>query len=132
MTHPGDLLSALLDGELSAPERQRIDAHLTGCADCRLELEAIESVRSAVRSLPTLGPPPGLLPGSAPARKALLRPVWGWAAAGAMAVALSLGLAIGTATSPAPMDLGGFAGQHTARVLVQPGVQTVRAVWEAP
>lgn len=132
MTHPGDLLSALLDGELTATELQRVDAHLAECAACRSELDAIDSVRSAVRSLPMLGPPPGLLPGSIPARKGFLRPAWGWAATGVIALALSAGLVIGTGATPPPLELDFMAGHHNARVLVQPGVQTVQATLEAP
>jgi hypothetical protein len=44
---------------------------------------------------------------------------------------VTIGLVVGT-SAPPPMDLDTFAEQHTARVLVQPGFQTVRAVLEAP
>jgi len=133
MTHPGDLLSAFLDGELTVEERRDITNHLEVCAECRTELEDTRAVRSAVQALPVLDPPPGLLPDSAPApRWSLLRPFWGWAAAGAAALALSIGLVFGAGSGPEPMDLDTFAEQHTARVLVQPGVQTVRAVLESP
>lgn len=132
MTHPGELLSALLDGQLTSGERRSVATHLEGCADCRAELEEIRWVRAAVQSLPMLDAPPGLIPGAARARSAFLRPVWGWAAAGAAALALSVGLVLGTGSVPEPMDLDTLAGRHTARVLVQPGVQTVRAVLETP
>ncbi|MBU1494140.1 MAG: zf-HC2 domain-containing protein [Actinobacteria bacterium] len=133
MTHPGDLLSALLDGELTPEEIGAVSEHLDMCAACRAELEATAAARTALRSLPVLDPPPGLLPGTAPVpRRRMLRPVWGWVAAGAAALALSMGLVLGTAAGPAPMNLDGFSEQHTARILVQPGVQAVRAVVEAP
>ncbi len=133
MTHPGNLLSALLDGALSPEEVRAVSDHLDACSECRSELETIAAVRAAVRSLPMLDPPPGLLPGrAAVSRRRVLRPVWGWAAAGAAALALSMGFVLGTGTTPTPMDLGNFAEQHTARILVQPGVQTVRAVLESP
>jgi anti-sigma factor RsiW len=133
VTHSGDLLSALLDGELTPEEIRTVSDHLDVCAACRTELAAATAVRTALRSLPVLDPPPGLLPGisSAPRRR-FVQPVWGWAGAGAAALALSMGLVLGTAAGPAPMDLDGFAEQHTARILVQPGVQTVRAVMESP
>lgn len=132
MTHPGDLLSALLDNELSLEERARVKTHLEACRECRIELETTSAMRDTLRELPMLDPPPGLLPQPSPARHGWLRPAWGWAAAGATALALSVGLVMGTASTPQPMDLDTFAEQHTARVLVQPGVQTVRAVVGTP
>ena len=38
--HPGDLLSAYLDGELTARELESVSAHLEGCAECRRQLGA--------------------------------------------------------------------------------------------
>lgn len=133
MNHPGDLLSALLDGELARGEHRDVTAHLDGCEQCRADFEAITSARSALRSLPVLDPPEGLLPEPRlPRRLWWQRPVLAWAAAGAAALAVAIGLVAGTTTPPEPMDLGDLAGQHTARVLVQPGFQTVRAELEAP
>ncbi|MBU1226075.1 MAG: zf-HC2 domain-containing protein, partial [Actinobacteria bacterium] len=63
MNHPGDLLSALLDGELTPEEIGAVSEHLDMCAACRAELEATAAARTALRSLPVLDPPPGLLPG---------------------------------------------------------------------
>jgi hypothetical protein len=39
-----DRLSEYLDGELSAPERAALDAHLAQCAGCRATLEELRSV----------------------------------------------------------------------------------------
>lgn len=55
--HPGDLLSALLDGELSVAERDQVDAHLRDCPACRIELTEIADARQLVRGLPTIDPP---------------------------------------------------------------------------
>jgi anti-sigma factor RsiW len=43
MRHPVDTeaLSAWVEGDLSAAERARVEAHLDGCASCRAELEAL-------------------------------------------------------------------------------------------
>jgi anti-sigma factor RsiW len=59
--HPGELLSALLDGELSAEEAELVHAHVVGCASCTAELDAVRHVRSAVRSLKAVDPPAGFV-----------------------------------------------------------------------
>ena len=59
--HLGDLLSALLDGELEYAEAAAARAHLQGCPFCRAELEATAGARAAVRALPMMEMPAGLL-----------------------------------------------------------------------
>jgi anti-sigma factor RsiW len=54
MTHPGDLLSAWLDGETTPEEAVAVETHLAGCAACRSEVDDLHLARSAVRSLPWL------------------------------------------------------------------------------
>ena len=51
MSHLGERASALVDGELGHTERERALAHLTFCADCRAELDAIRALKSRLRSL---------------------------------------------------------------------------------
>ncbi|MFO7250668.1 MAG: zf-HC2 domain-containing protein [Actinomycetes bacterium] len=51
MSHLGDLVSALVDGELGHRERERALAHLTFCADCRREVEATRALKARLRSL---------------------------------------------------------------------------------
>jgi tetratricopeptide (TPR) repeat protein len=46
-----DRLSEYLDGELSAPERAAVDAHLAHCAGCRDTLEQLRSVMLEATSL---------------------------------------------------------------------------------
>jgi predicted anti-sigma-YlaC factor YlaD len=55
--HLADLLSALLDGELTDAERTTADAHLAECALCRAELDATATARGLVRALPPVEPP---------------------------------------------------------------------------
>jgi anti-sigma factor RsiW len=51
MSHLGERASALIDGELRHNERERALAHLTFCADCRREVEAMRALKSRLRSL---------------------------------------------------------------------------------
>lgn len=45
------LLNAYLDSEVTGPQKEAIEEHLRGCAECRETLEALRKVSKAVRSL---------------------------------------------------------------------------------
>jgi anti-sigma factor RsiW len=60
-----DLLSDYLDGELTAGERVAVDAHLSGCADCRRVLEELQRVVGQARSIQSRPPQSDLWPGIA-------------------------------------------------------------------
>ena len=45
-THPGELLSGLIDGELTQQQRQRVELHCEQCAECREELERLRALRA--------------------------------------------------------------------------------------
>jgi anti-sigma factor RsiW len=51
MSHLGDLLSALVDGELSGAELDRANAHLAACGACRVEARALRRLKHDLRSL---------------------------------------------------------------------------------
>jgi anti-sigma factor RsiW len=51
MSHLGDRLSALIDGELNAAERERVHAHLAGCAECRAEANELRALKKQLRGL---------------------------------------------------------------------------------
>jgi len=51
MSHLGDRLSALVDGELAGAERDRAYAHLAGCAQCRAEAKQLRALKQKLRSL---------------------------------------------------------------------------------
>ncbi|MQA87698.1 MAG: anti-sigma factor [Streptosporangiales bacterium] len=55
MSHLGDRLTALVDGELGHDARDRALAHLTVCAECRAEAEAYRNLKA---HLGRLGEPP--------------------------------------------------------------------------
>lgn len=55
-----DLLSAYLDGELSAGDGARIEEHLGRCPSCRAELDSLRRVVDSLRHLERIAPPPAL------------------------------------------------------------------------
>jgi anti-sigma factor RsiW len=56
MSHLGDRLSALADGELSAAERDRAHAHLAGCEACRAEANQLRALKKRMRGLGEVPP----------------------------------------------------------------------------
>jgi anti-sigma factor (TIGR02949 family) len=91
--------SAYLDGHLTAAERKAVRAHLTGCARCRAELDALDHTAYAVADLPRRRAPSDLrdrvmakLEGVTPAeaRHPPWRMYWGAAAAVVFAVVIML------------------------------------------
>lgn len=51
MSHLGDRLSALIDGELDGAERDRAHAHLAGCDQCRTEAAELRALKRKLGSL---------------------------------------------------------------------------------
>lgn len=56
MTHLGDRLSALVDGELDGAERDKATAHLARCEQCRSEAAALRDLKRQLRSLAAESP----------------------------------------------------------------------------
>ncbi len=56
MSHLGDRLSALVDGELDGAERDRAHAHLAGCEQCRAEAAELRALKQKLRALMTGAP----------------------------------------------------------------------------
>ena len=98
--HLGDVLSALLDGELSPVEAQGAQAHVDACPTCAGELAAVSQARSWVRALPPVDPPFGFYermlldrspaPAGAFGNRVALRRRAGLAAVGAVAAAVTV------------------------------------------
>jgi anti-sigma factor RsiW len=61
VSHLGERLSALVDGELDHDERDRVLAHLASCDECRAEAEAQRRLKQRLRSLGDAAPSPDLL-----------------------------------------------------------------------
>ena len=51
MTHLGHRVSALIDGELDAEERDRVLVHLAGCEPCREEAVALRALKRRMNAL---------------------------------------------------------------------------------
>jgi anti-sigma factor RsiW len=51
VSHLGELLSALVDGELSGAELDRANAHVAACGACRVEANALRRLKHQLRSL---------------------------------------------------------------------------------
>ncbi|MGD0605624.1 MAG: zf-HC2 domain-containing protein [Streptosporangiaceae bacterium] len=56
MSHLGDRLSALVDGELDGAERDRAHAHLASCEPCRAEAAELRALKRQLRTLDTGAP----------------------------------------------------------------------------
>lgn len=52
-----DLISAYLDQQVTAEEKQFFELHIAACADCRAQLEAIRSMVAALRAMPVVKAP---------------------------------------------------------------------------
>jgi anti-sigma factor RsiW len=61
VSHLGERITALVDGELDHDERDRVLAHLAGCAQCRAEAEAQRRLKRRLRSIADATPSPDLL-----------------------------------------------------------------------
>jgi anti-sigma factor RsiW len=83
MSHLGDRLSALVDGELDGAERDRAHAHLASCEQCRAEAAELRVLKQKLSTLTTGAPAEAAMTrrliamtgpgGPMPARRGLLR-----------------------------------------------------------
>jgi anti-sigma factor RsiW len=87
------MISAYLDGELHDAELTQLVEHLTGCGRCSADLEQIQRVRAAIRSLPVLELPRGTIPEADPVVVPLRRNKGLWAGAAAAVVAIVIAIA---------------------------------------
>jgi anti-sigma factor RsiW len=84
MSHLGDRLSALVDGELDGAERDRAYAHLASCVQCRTEAAELRALKRKLRGLVSGAPAEAAMTrrliamtgpgGPLPPRQRLLRP----------------------------------------------------------
>jgi anti-sigma factor RsiW len=119
LNHPGELISAYLDGELSRAEVEELSRHLAACGQCVADLEAFQAVRSAVRSLPLLELPEGIAP--AAGKVIPLRRNRGFLVGAAAAmVALVIALAAILTPPTPPISINDLNSRFGARVSLDP------------
>jgi anti-sigma factor RsiW len=111
-SHEHERLSAYLDGELPAGEREEVAQHLAACAECAARLAEFAAVGDAAATL-AAGAPSGYfeaLPGRVRARlepRAAHRlPVWGWAVAAALLLAVVTPLTLRRLPAPESTSAG--------------------------
>ncbi len=128
MSHPSELISAYLDGELTAPETRRLLAHLSSCGRCIAEMEDTQRIRAAVRSLPVLDLPSGLVPEIdaevVPFRRN--RGVWVGAAAAVVVVLISVAALF--APAPPSVSAEDLTSRFGARVSLDPAFGPAKVV----
>lgn len=120
MNHPGELLSAYLDGELTRGEHATLVEHLGGCGRCSAELGELQRVRSAVRSLPVVEMPVGTVPEADPVIVPLRRNRGLWAGVAAAVVAAVIAVAALITPDPASVTIDELNSRFGARVSLDP------------
>ena len=134
-----DLLSAFLDGELDASERERVERHLPACSECRTTLDALRATVADLATLPLPEPTPQDSWALRSAIRRERRPVRRWqrlamaaggvAAAAVATLAIALGPGGGDANGPAralnaergTLDKSAVAGGGSGPVYLQAG-----------
>ena len=90
------LLSSYINGEASARQAKRLEQHLAGCEECRLELEALRATVGLIRELPELQVPRSFSLVSPPvAARVPLRLAWATGIATSLAALLVVALLAG-------------------------------------
>lgn len=128
MTHPSELISAYLDGELLLDERALLARHLSGCGRCSRELEELQEIRTLVRSLPILDLPAGLVPEADVVALPLHRNRGFLVGAAAAVVALVIAAAAVFAPQPSPISVDELSGRFGARVSLDPAFGPAKVV----
>lgn len=128
MNHAGDMISAYLDGELNRSEIDQLKTHLASCGKCAAEMQDMQMVRSAVRSLPMLELPTGLVPEADAEVIPLRRNKGFWVGAAAAAVALVIAIAALVTPSSPSIALDELNSRYGARASLDPAFGPAKVV----
>ncbi len=128
MRHADELISVYLDGELTADERRDLMLHLGECGRCSRELNEMQAIRAAVRALPIVDMPDGLVP-EADAEIVPLHRNRGLLV-GAAAAILALVVAVATLFGPTPqtVSVSDLNSKLGARVSLDPAFGPAKVV----
>jgi anti-sigma factor RsiW len=134
-----DMLSAYLDGELTAAERAAVESRLEASAEWRAELAEVRTARDALRKLPARDAPAGfwdavhagvvaaeddvhdaedpdvVVPMTTAVAKAHPRRRWAWVAASAAAVAAVVAIVVVPHRSEVSPNVATVVAQHGAQ-----------------
>ncbi|MGH8913522.1 MAG: anti-sigma factor family protein [Acidimicrobiia bacterium] len=128
MRHAGEMISAYLDGELSQPEIDQLFAHVSSCGRCAAEMQEMQAVRSAVRSLPLLELPQGLIPEADAVLVPLHRNRGFLVGAAAAVVAAVIAIAALMTPAAAPVSLEELNSRYGARASLDPAFGPAKVV----
>lgn len=128
MSHPSELISAYLDGELHDSESSQLVDHLVRCGRCSAELEEMQRVRSAVRSLPVLELPIGIVPEADPVVVPLRRHKGMWAGVAAAVVAAVIAIATIVTPEPGSLTIEEMNSRFGARASLDPAFGPAKVV----
>lgn len=128
MIHPSELISAYLDGELHGSELRSLLDHLSGCGKCSAEMEDVQRVRSAIRSLPVLELPEGVIPEADAEVVSIHRNRGIWVGAAAAVLALVIAVAALVTPPPEPVSLEDLASRFGARATLDPAFNPAKVV----
>jgi anti-sigma factor RsiW len=128
VTHAGELISAYLDGELPRSEVEQLFKHLSSCGRCSAEMQDLQAVRSAVRSLPLLELPPGLIPEADAEIIPLHRNRGFLVGAAAAVVALVIAVAAIFTPAPAAISVEELNSRYGARASLDPAFGPAKVV----
>lgn len=128
MTHPSELISAYLDGELIGDETSELLSHLGTCGRCSADLEEMQSVRTAVRSLPVLELPAGLVPEADAVVVPIHRNRGVWVGVAAAVVALVIAIASIVTPPPASISVDDLSSRFGARASLDPAFSPAKVV----
>ena len=128
MSHPHEMISAYLDGELTRAEASELFTHFGSCGKCVAEMEGMQKVRTAIRSLPLIELPPGLL-GDAEPVVVPLRKNRGFLV-GAAAAGVAVVIAVATLLTPTPsaLSVDDLNSRFGARVSLDPAFGPAKVV----
>ena len=129
MKHQAELISAYLDGELTNEETRKLMAHLGNCGRCAAELQDIQRVRAAIRSLPVLELPPGLVPEADAEVVPLHRHRGFWVGAAAAVVAAVIAITAMLTPPPEPsLTMEDLSSRFGARASLDPAFSPTKVV----